>query len=186
MEGGEQTGACPWWGGVRGALPPPPRNWKKDAVRRNFNLFHLCFTNEIKGGGSTHTAYTYKMEGGVGGQAIVHGGGEGALPPPLENEKKRLSKEILSSFTYVLLMKLGGGDRHTLHTIACPHENKKKAVRGNFNNNYIAWVALHMLHCMGCIAWAALHGLHCMGCIAWVALHWLHCMGCIAWAALHI
>ena len=42
------------------------------------------------------------------------GGGEGALPPPLENEKKRLSEEILTSFTYVLLMKLGG-DRYTIH-----------------------------------------------------------------------
>ena len=104
MEGGEQTGACPWWGS-----PPPLEIGKKDAVRRNFNLFHLCFTNEIKGGGDQHTLHTYKMEGGVGGQAIVHGGGEGALPPPLENEKKRLSEEILSSFTYVLLMKLGGG-----------------------------------------------------------------------------
>ena len=35
--------------------------------------------------------------------------GGGFAPPPLENEKKRLSKEILTSFTYVLLMKLGGG-----------------------------------------------------------------------------
>ena len=29
--------------------------------------------------------------------------------PPLENEKKILSEDILTSFTYVLLMKLGGG-----------------------------------------------------------------------------
>ena len=63
MEGVGRTGACPWWEGV-GALPPPPRhleNKKKEAVRGNFNLFHLCFTNEIKGG-SIH--YTCKMEGG--------------------------------------------------------------------------------------------------------------------------
>ena len=34
----------------------------------------------------------------------------------LENEKKVLSEEILTSFTYVLLMKLGGwGDRYTIH-----------------------------------------------------------------------
>ena len=34
-------------------------------------------------------------------------GGGGGLAP-LENEKKILSEEILTSFTYVLLMKLGG------------------------------------------------------------------------------
>ena len=42
-------------------------------------------------------------------------GGEGASPPPLENEKKRLSEEILTYFTYVLLMKLGGIDIHCIH-----------------------------------------------------------------------
>ena len=63
MEGGGRTGACPWWEGV-GACPPLEN--KKKAVRGNFNLFHLCFANEI-GGGSKH--YTYKMEGG-GGEAI--------------------------------------------------------------------------------------------------------------------
>ena len=31
--------------GERGPFPPPP----KKVVRRNFNLFHLCFTNEIRG-----------------------------------------------------------------------------------------------------------------------------------------
>ena len=50
---------------------------------------------------------------GVGGQALVHGE---RGPCPLENEKKILSEEILTSFTYVLLMKLGGGgDRYTIH-----------------------------------------------------------------------
>ena len=29
--------------------------------------------------------------------------------------KKRLSEEILTSFTYVLLMKLGGIDKHFIH-----------------------------------------------------------------------
>ena len=48
MEGGERAGVCPWWGRGEGASPPP-RNWKKDAVRGNFNLFHLCFTYEIRG-----------------------------------------------------------------------------------------------------------------------------------------
>ena len=53
---------------------------------------------------------------GVGGQALVHGGRGGGLAPPLENEKKILSEEILTPFTYVLLMQLGGGgDRYTIH-----------------------------------------------------------------------
>ena len=45
-------------GGGEGA----PIGYEKKALRGNFNLFHLCFTNEIRGGGSIH--YTYKMEGG--------------------------------------------------------------------------------------------------------------------------
>ena len=56
--------------GGRGPCPPPPRKGKKETIRGNFNLFHLCFTNEVKGG-SIH--YTCKMEE-VGGQALVHGG----------------------------------------------------------------------------------------------------------------
>ena len=55
------------------------------------------------------------MEGGGRTGACPWWEGVGALPP-LENEKKILSKEILISFTYVLLMKLGGGgDRYTIH-----------------------------------------------------------------------
>ena len=50
------------------------------------------------------------MEGG----ACPWWEGVGALPP-LENEKKILSEEILTSFTYVLLMKLGGGAIDTLY-----------------------------------------------------------------------
>ena len=38
-------------------------------------------------------------------------GGEGASPP-LEIRKKMLSEEILTSFTYVFLMKLGGGSTY--------------------------------------------------------------------------
>ena len=44
MEDSGRTGACPWWEGVGGFALPPPRNWKKEAVRGNFNLFHLYFT----------------------------------------------------------------------------------------------------------------------------------------------
>ena len=40
MEGGGRTSACPWWEGV-GASPPPLEIGKKEAVRGNFNLFHL-------------------------------------------------------------------------------------------------------------------------------------------------
>ena len=49
-------------GGIGGLAPPPPRNGKKDVVRRNFNLFHLCFTNEIRG--DRQTLHTCKMEDG--------------------------------------------------------------------------------------------------------------------------
>ena len=68
-------------GGCRGGLAPLVM--RKKAVRGNFNLFHLCFTNEIRGG-SIH--YTCKMEGGgrTGAKLSMVGGvgGEGALPPP--------------------------------------------------------------------------------------------------------
>ena len=47
------------------------------------------------------------MEGGGRTGACPWWEGVGALPP-LENEKKILSEEILTSFTYVLLTKLGG------------------------------------------------------------------------------
>ena len=70
-----------------GGVAPPLEIGKKDAVRGNFNFFHLCFTKEIMWGGGRHTC---KMEGG---------GRTGACPwwegvvgerscPPLENEKK--------------------------------------------------------------------------------------------------
>ena len=57
-------------GGGRGGLVPPYENEKIEAVRGNFNLFHLCFTNEI--GGDRYTIHA-KWKG-VGGQALVHGG----------------------------------------------------------------------------------------------------------------
>ena len=93
-------------GGARGRRPPPLEIEKKDAVRGTFNLFHLCFTYEIRGQ-SIHC--TSKMEGWADRRMSIV---EGALPPPPEMGKKMLSEEILTSFTYVLLMKLGGIDKH--------------------------------------------------------------------------
>ena len=100
MEGGEQAGVCPWWGEGRGGVDPPPLEiGKKDSVRGNFNLFHLCFTYEIRGE-SIHC--TSKVEGWADRRVSIV---EGALPPP---PLKMLSEGILTFFTYVLLMKLGG------------------------------------------------------------------------------
>ena len=87
-------------GGAR-ARRPPLEIVKKDAVRGNFNLFHSCFTYEIRGE-SIHC--TSKVEGWADRRVSIVEGGEGALPPPL----KMLSEGILTFFTYVLLMKLGG------------------------------------------------------------------------------
>ena len=71
-------------GGARGRLPvlsPPLEIEKKNAVRGNFNLFHLCFTNEIRGE-SIH--YTCKMEGWDDKRVSMVGGGgwRGGLAPP--------------------------------------------------------------------------------------------------------
>ena len=89
-------------GGGRGegASPPPPRNWKKRCCQRNFNLFHLCFTYEIRGE-SIHC--TSKVEGWADRRVSIVEGGEGALPPP-----KNVVRRNFNLFTYVLLMKLGG------------------------------------------------------------------------------
>ena len=101
-----------WWAdrrlsmvGEGGGLDPPPESEKKEAACGNFNRFHLCFTNKIVGIDIHCIHAKWK---GVGGQALVHGGRGWGPCPPLENEKKILSEEILTSFTYVLLMKLGG------------------------------------------------------------------------------
>ena len=95
MEGGGRTGACPWWEGVHGgegSCPPPVENEKKEAVKRNFNLFHLYFTNEIRGR-STYTAYMQNERGWADRRLSMVGGGawgRGVLPPPpVEDEKKR-------------------------------------------------------------------------------------------------
>ena len=63
---------------------------------------------KLGGGGGRDTC---NIEG-VSGQARDHGGGGGGRGgvPPLEIGKKMLSEDFLSSFTYVLLMKLGGID----------------------------------------------------------------------------
>ena len=76
-------------GGARGRCPPL-RNWKKDAVRGNFNLFHLCFTYEIRGE-SIHC--TSKVEGWADRRVSIVEGGEGALPPS-KNGKKCCQKEF--------------------------------------------------------------------------------------------
>ena len=57
------------------------------------------------------------QNGRVGGQAHVHSRGERGPypPPPLEMGKKMLSEKILTSFTYVLLMKFRGIDIHCIH-----------------------------------------------------------------------
>ena len=55
MEGCGRIGTCPWWGPC-----PPQKSEKKEAVRGNFNRFHLYFINEISG--DRHTLHTCKME----------------------------------------------------------------------------------------------------------------------------
>ena len=73
-------------GGGEGAFsppPPPPRNGKKDVARRNFNLFHLCFTNKIRG--DRQTLHTCKMKGGwrIGACSWWEGvGARGLAPSP--------------------------------------------------------------------------------------------------------
>ena len=110
MEGGGRTGACPRW---EGPLPPPLENKKKGCPEEILTYFTYVLLMKL-GGGDRYTIHA-KWKG-VGGQALVHGGRRwGPCPPPLENEKKRLSEEILTSFAYVLQMKLGGGDRYTIH-----------------------------------------------------------------------
>ena len=70
---GGRTGACPWWEGTL-------ETEKKEAVRGNFNLFHLCFTNEISW--DRHTLHTCKMEGGRRTGACPWWEGWGPCPPP--------------------------------------------------------------------------------------------------------
>ena len=90
MEGGERAGACPWWGRGEGALPPPLEIGNKDAVRGKFNLFHLCFTYEIRGE-SIHC--TSKVEGWADRPVSIVEGERGPCPP-LKMEKKCCQKEF--------------------------------------------------------------------------------------------
>ena len=62
------------WG--RGGLAPPPlKNEKKEAARGNFNLFHLCFTNDIRGGGAIDTLYMQNKRGWADRRLSMVGGG---------------------------------------------------------------------------------------------------------------
>ena len=97
-------------------MPKRQRNSEKHS------MFGHLFA-EIRGGGDTHTC---NMEGGERAGACLWWWGGGASPPPRNWEKKMLSEEILTFFTYVLLMKLGG-NRYIIHakwkggrTGACP------------------------------------------------------------------
>ena len=77
---------------------------------------------------------------------MQYGGGEraGACPwcgargrrphPPLEIGKKMLSEEILTSFTYVLLMKLRG-DRYTIHVKWKRWADRRLSMVGGANEN---------------------------------------------------
>ena len=65
-------------GGAKGRRPPLEIG-KKDAVRGNFNLFHLCFTYEIRG---ELIHCTSKVEGWADRRVSIVEGGEGALLPP--------------------------------------------------------------------------------------------------------
>ena len=73
-------------------------------------MFGHLLLNLEGGGGDRHTC---NMEGGErAGACPWWGRAKGALPPPPTRnwKKKMLSEEILTLFTYVLLMKLGGID----------------------------------------------------------------------------
>ena len=109
MEGGGRIGACPWWEGVgaRGPCPPPPQKMKKKRLPEEiFTAFTYVLL--IKQWGLTYTTCMQNGKGWADRRLSMVGGGGGLAPPPLENEKKILSEEILTSFTYVLLMKLEG------------------------------------------------------------------------------
>ena len=66
-------------GGGEGA----PIGYEKKALRGNFNLFHLCFTNEIRGG--IDTLYIQNGRGWADRRLSMVGGGRGEL---LEKEKR--------------------------------------------------------------------------------------------------
>ena len=86
--------------GGRGPCPPL-ENEKKEAIRGNFNLFHLCFTNEIKGG--IDTLYMQNGRGWADRRLSMVGGGGGLPPPPLKMKKGK---------TNIGQLVRGGGDKY--------------------------------------------------------------------------
>ena len=104
MKGGER-------GGARGRRPPPLEIGKKDAVRGNFNLFHLCFslTYEIRGE-SIHC--TSKVEGWADRRVSIVEGGEGALPSPLKMGKNVVRRNF--NLFHLCFTNEIRGDRQTL------------------------------------------------------------------------
>ena len=106
MEGGERAGACPWWGSGEGASPPPLESGKKDAVRGNFNLFHLGFTYEIRGE-SIHC--TSKVEGWADRRVSIV---EGALPHPPKKWGKNVVRRNFNLFHLCFTNEIRGIDKH--------------------------------------------------------------------------
>ena len=88
----------------RGGVAPPLEIGKKDAVRGNFNLFHLCFTYEIRGE-SIHC--TSKVEGWADRpMSIVEG----------EKWEKNVVRRNFNLFHLCFTNEIrGGGDRYTIH-----------------------------------------------------------------------
>ena len=91
----------------RGSVAPSLEIGKKDAVRGNFNLFHLCFTYEIRGE-SIHC--TSKVEGWADRLVSIVEGGEGALPPP-----KNVVRRNFNLFHLCFTNEIRGIDKHCIH-----------------------------------------------------------------------
>ena len=109
MEGGEPAGACPWWGGGGrrgGGVAPTRRNLKERILSEEIlTSFSFTYVLLMKLWGNRYTIHA-KWKGGRTGACSWEGGRGGLAPPPPRNGKKRLSEEILTSFTYVLLKEL--------------------------------------------------------------------------------
>ena len=92
-------------GGGRGGLAPIEIGKKmlSEEILTNFTNVLLIKLGEI----DKHCIHAKNGKEWADRRLSMVGGGEGRgglAPPPLENEKKRVSEEILTSFTYVLLM----------------------------------------------------------------------------------
>ena len=85
-------------GGLARAPPPPPlESEKKEDIRENFNIFHLYFTNEIRGGSAT-------MQHGrewADRRVFMVGGREERGPCPLEIKKKDAVRGNFNLFRYL-------------------------------------------------------------------------------------